>query len=85
MAMHLLNIQFARNEDITWPKPYDIKGTSINKLLSNHPKAHIYKQQLNQYQIYYIEQFFNHMNNELLNWNSIHHNFHKIPRGCILK
>ena len=66
MAMHLLNIQLARNEDITWPKPYEIKDTSINKLLSNHSKAHIYKQQLNQHQIYYIEQFFNHMNNELL-------------------
>ena len=45
--MHLLNLQLARNKDITWPKPYDIKGISINKLLSNYPKAHIYKQQLN--------------------------------------
>src|SRR5439155_26954295 len=74
-----------RNEDIMWPIPLNATGTPINEIIINHPHSSLLKQQLNQHSIYYIEQFLNHDNTELLDWQSLHHNILKIPRGRIPK
>ena len=70
---------------MNWPIPLNTKGTPINEILTNHPYAHILKQQLNKHSIYYIEQFLSYNNTELLNWQDFHHNILKIPRGQIPK
>ena len=35
LAIHSLNIQILRNEDINWPTPLDTIGTPINELIIN--------------------------------------------------
>src|SRR6185437_7064095 len=83
MTLHSIDINLNRHTLTDWPKPCTIKGTPIDDILNQHPAANLMKEKVNIHNIRCIKQFLDSDNSEFLNWQSFHHNIHKIPSGQI--